>query len=223
MAPLQEPLKAPSQEPLMANLTELIEAGLTELDLQRSDRLVEGLQCLLEQLIKWNRVYNLTAIKEAEQIIERHFLDSLSVHRYFTGVNIIDVGSGGGFPGLPLALYYPSKNFTLLDSNGKKTRFLQQMKVELGMDNCQIVHSRVETYENHFDQVTCRAFASLAGIIKNTGHMLSINGEILALKGKLEVSETREDLSPFKIEAIHNLTRSRVGGQRHLVVLRKID
>ncbi|HIG42141.1 MAG TPA: 16S rRNA (guanine(527)-N(7))-methyltransferase RsmG [Gammaproteobacteria bacterium] len=203
------------------NINMAIEDGLTEMGLQFDNQFVCGLADLLEQLVKWNKTYNLTAIRDPAQIITHHIFDSLSVQAHVKGANIIDVGSGAGFPGLPLALYFPEKNFTLLDSNGKKTRFLQQVKIVLGLKNCRIVQSRAEVYRETFDQVICRAFASLADITEKTAHLLSCHGEILALKGKLDEAETRSDISPFQITTTHLLAVPQVGAERHLVILKK--
>ena len=121
-----------------------IQEGLDLLGLKARAGVVSRLEELVEELIKWNRIYNLTSITQPGKIVSHHILDSLAVQPYIHTDSIIDVGSGAGFPGLPLALYSPDQRFTLLDSSGKKIRFLQQMKISLELDNCQIVHERAE-------------------------------------------------------------------------------
>ena len=203
------------------NQHEIIADGLHELGLEPFPGLIGQLGCFVSQLVKWNRTYNLTAIRKADQIITRHLLDSLVIQTYVRGTRVIDVGSGAGFPGIPLALYFPGKHFTLLDSNGKKTRFLQQMKIDLGLDNCEVVNSRVEEFDSKFDQVTCRALASLAEITEKTAHLLESGGEILALKGRVLAEELDECAGSFEITAIHDLNVPGIDAERQLVILRK--
>ena len=121
----------------------------------------------LELLVKWNRVYNLTAIKDPKQMVTHHLLDSLSISPYLHGDRLIDVGTGAGLPGIPLAITHRHKQFVLLDSNVKKTRFCRQAAAELGLDNVEVVHSRVEDYrpERLFSSVISRAYTSLSGMI----------------------------------------------------------
>ncbi|MDP7577248.1 MAG: 16S rRNA (guanine(527)-N(7))-methyltransferase RsmG [Pseudomonadales bacterium] len=198
-----------------------IQEGLDLLGLKASAGLVSRLEELVEELIKWNRIYNLTSITQPGKIVSHHILDSLAVQPYIHTDSIIDVGSGAGFPGLPLALYSPDQRFTLLDSSGKKIRFLQQMKISLELDNCQIVHERAEDHASKYDQIACRAFSSLAEITKKTAHLLSHHGEILALKGRLDSDEASANLDPFKILDIHKLEVPFVDAERHLVVMKR--
>jgi len=140
----------------------------------------------LNLLNKWNKAYNLTAIRRIEEMVDKHIIDSLSIAPYLHGQNILDVGTGAGLPGIPLAITFPGKNFVLLDSNGKKTRFLTEAKRQLRLDNIEIVQSRVENYhfEAGFDTVTSRAFASLEQMIAWTEHLINARGIWLAMKGK---------------------------------------
>ena len=147
--------------------------GLVELGLNQTDTLSERLSSFVADLVKWNKVYNLTAIRDPNQIVVQHIFDSLSVHTYIDGDTIIDVGTGGGFPGIPLAMLMPHRRFTLLDSNGKKTRFLQQMVINHGLTNCEVIQSRAESYAAEFDVVICRAFASLTDIVRFAGHLVA--------------------------------------------------
>jgi len=199
---------------------QLIRSGLKDLKIEDTEGLSDKLDQFVDALIKWNKTYNLTAIREPDQIISHHILDSLSVNSYLKGANIIDVGSGGGFPGIPLALLFPEKTFTLLDSNGKKTRFLQQMKIELGLGNCTVVQARVEDHVGFYDQVCCRAFSSLANICEGTKHLLGKNGEILALKGKLDTENVEDMPAEFELNASYKLAVPMISADRHLLVLK---
>ncbi|MFT7688384.1 MAG: 16S rRNA (guanine527-N7)-methyltransferase [Candidatus Azotimanducaceae bacterium] len=200
---------------------QLIGNGLLDLKIGDKNGLSGRLSQFVDALIKWNKTYNLTAIRESDQIVSHHILDSLSVFPYIKGSSIIDFGSGAGFPGIPLALIFPEKNFTLLDSNGKKTRFLQQMKIELGLKNCSVIQSRVEDHDGLYDQVCCRAFSSVTNICVSAQHLLKEDGEILALKGKLD-TENIEDMPPeFELLATHKLVVPTITAERHLLVLKK--
>ncbi len=160
--------------------------GLEALDISIDDQQVTQLLAFVQLLEKWNKAYNLTAIRNKEAMIGLHILDSLAVAPYVQGPRIIDIGTGAGLPGIPLAIYYPSMHFTLLDSNAKKTRFVQQAILELGLKNVTVCHIRVEQYqpEFNFDTVITRAFASLPDIIELTTRLLSEQGILLAMKGQ---------------------------------------
>jgi 16S rRNA (guanine527-N7)-methyltransferase len=142
--------------------------------------------CFIKLLEKWNKAYNLTSIRNTEDMVRLHLLDSLAIIPFIEGKHVIDIGTGAGLPGIPLAIYLPSIDFTLLDSNAKKTRFVQQVILELKLKNVSVCHNRVERYlpEVSFNTVITRAFASLSDIVKLTGHLLSKNGIILAMKGQ---------------------------------------
>ncbi|MBL4681017.1 MAG: 16S rRNA (guanine(527)-N(7))-methyltransferase RsmG [Pseudomonadales bacterium] len=198
-----------------------IRDGILSMGLDDKDALAEQLDQFVSSLVKWNKIYNLTAIREKDQIVSLHILDSLSVCPYIKGASTIDVGSGGGFPGIPLALYFPEREFVLLDSNGKKTRFLCQMKIELGLKNCTIIQSRVEDYAGSFDQVCCRAFASLDDIYSRSAHLLNEDGEILALKGKLETEDLDIKKGVFELKEVHKLYVPTVAADRHLIIIKK--
>lgn len=171
--------------------------------------LVNGLECLrigfnedqisrllgfLELIENWNKTYNLTAIRDIEDMVRLHLLDSLAVLPFIKGKRVIDIGTGAGLPGIPLAIFLPETDFTLLDSNAKKTRFVRQAALELKLQNVDIRHSRVELFnpEQKFDTVITRAFAALPVIMKNTVHLLSEDGQILAMKGQIPQDELDE-------------------------------
>ena len=160
--------------------------GLESLDLPLDEDKIEQLMCFIKLLEKWNKAYNLTSIRNTEDMVRLHLLDSLAIIPFIEGKHVIDIGTGAGLPGIPLAIYLPSISFTLLDSNAKKTRFVQQVILELKLKNVSVFHNRVEHYlpEVSFNTVITRAFASLSDIVKLTGHLLSKNGIILAMKGQ---------------------------------------
>lgn len=142
----------------------------------------------LDLMRKWNKAYNLTAITDPEQMVIRHALDSLSILPFINESPVLDVGSGAGLPGIPLALALPQLHFTLLDSNGKKTRFLTQTRIELGLKNVEIVHNRIEDYRPSRLPaiITCRAFAALDTILERTRHLVTSQTRVLAMKAKDE-------------------------------------
>lgn len=190
-------------------------------------QLLEKLFTYAELLVKWNNVYNLTAITKMEDIAYKHFLDSLLVLPYLQGDRIIDVGTGAGLPGIPLALSCQGKQFTLLDSNNKKIRFLRQVITELGLKNVTVIHARSEEFmpANKFDTVIVRAFAALPIIIEKTQHLVAPHGEIVAMKGKV----TPEDLTALPAEFVIQETIrvdtktefSKQLGKRHIIRVTK--
>ncbi|OLO04220.1 MULTISPECIES: 16S rRNA (guanine(527)-N(7))-methyltransferase RsmG [Salinicola] len=167
----------------------LLDEGLATLnvDVERQQR--ERLLALLALLHKWNRAYNLTAVRSPEAMVSRHLLDSASVAFAVTGPTLLDVGAGPGFPGLVLAILDPELQVTLLDSNGKKVRFQRQAVMELGLDNVRCEQVRVESFDASFDQIISRAFAALGDFIGLTEPLLARGGEWLAMKGGLEARE----------------------------------
>lgn len=201
-------------------LREDLESGMKalglEVDSDRSDRLLD----FVGDLLKWNKVYNLTAIRNEHDVLRQHLLDSLSISPHLEAETVIDVGTGGGFPGIPLSLFHPETDFVLLDSNIKKTRFLQQMVINHGLRNCEVVHTRAESYSQTFEVVVCRAFASLPDIIELAGHMVAPGGKLLAMKGQLnqEVDEIAEN-SAFSVQEIIPLDVPGLDAERHLIVL----
>ena len=173
----------------------------------------------LQLIQKWNRAFNLTAITDLDQMVIRHLLDSLSILPFINVSPVLDVGTGAGLPGIPLALARPDIEFVLLDSNGKKTRFLTQVKIELGIENIEIIHSRVEDYRpgKTFSIVTCRAFAALNTILVRTQHLLTSETRILAMKGKLEMPALD---AGFKQVDSHPLQVAWLNEERQLIEIR---
>ncbi len=172
----------------------------------------------VELLLKWNKTYNLTAINDPEEIIIRHILDSLAVAPYIQGERILDVGSGAGLPGIPLALAFPEKQFVLLDSNNKKIRFLTVVIATLKLNNVTVVQKRVEQYQpkHLFDCIVTRALAAVTEIIKITQHLYNEHGILAAMKGKYPTEELQEIQ---KHVIVHPLKVPLLNEQRHVVII----
>ena len=158
-------------------------AGLEALGLGGTESLVEASLHFQALLLKWNKVTNLTAITSPEQVITHHLLDAYAVNPWITGHTVLDVGSGGGIPGIPLALVNPDKDFILLDPNGKKTRFMTQVKIELELANVAVIQARVEDHKGQYDQVISRAFRQVGGFVDSCGRLVRPGGSLLAMKG----------------------------------------
>ncbi len=196
--------------------------GLEKMGLEIPPQTQSALIRYLLLMQKWNKAYNLTAIRDLDQMVIKHCLDSLSIKPFINESPILDVGTGPGLPGIPLALTDPEKKFVLLDSNGKKTRFLTQVKIELGIENIEVIHSRVEDYQSgyEFGIITCRAFAAINTILERTQHLVTSTTRILAMKGKEEMPE----LPPgFEQVNSHDLQVAWLDEERHLIELRKIE
>jgi 16S rRNA (guanine527-N7)-methyltransferase len=196
------------------NLKEKIESGLVALTLKSHPEVVEKLEQYLALITKWNKVTNLTSIDNPEQMVVIHLLDSLSIQPYLSGHRILDVGSGAGLPGIPLALINQDKDFILLDSNGKKTRFMVQAAIELGIRNIEVVHSRAQDFQGEFDHVVCRAFAGTDDFVKTCSHLLAPGGTLLAMKGPAESAVTRP---PGFKQSIHQLQVPYMPSERYLI------
>lgn len=201
-------------------------AGLQRMQLEPTEQQVELLLGYLSLLIKWNKAYNLTSIRDPEKMVDLHLLDSLAVVSFFAeGENIIDVGTGPGLPGMILAIMYPNKRLTLLDSNGKKTRFMFQAKTELGLTNVTIVNDRVEAYHppEPFDMIASRAFASLQDMVSWCQHLRADNGRFLAMKGQFPQQELDALPAGYELEASYPIEVPGVEGQRHMLRLKAVD
>jgi len=203
------------------NFRQIITSGIDGLNLDASQIQINQTLDYLSLLQKWNQSFNLVSSRNNLEIVERHILDSLSVNEYIGGECILDMGSGAGLPGIPLAIFNPEKKFILLDSNGKKTRFLQQVKTALHLQSIEIENSRVENYQtkHQIDMVVCRAFSSLAEIAKKAQHLLSRDCKILAMKGKFPEQEISELSEEFTVSNIVELKVPGISSERHLVEL----
>lgn len=198
-----------------------LDAGLHALGLSLGASARQGLMDFLALLVKWNRVYNLTAVRDPGEMVTRHLLDSLAVLPQVQGPRLLDVGSGAGLPGIPLALACPDWSFTLLDSNGKKTRFITQAVAELGLGNVSVVQARVAEYTagTPFDTVISRAFASLADMLDQTGHLCAPNGQVLAMKGVYPGEELAALPAGWRVAGVSALQVPGLAGERHVVRL----
>jgi 16S rRNA (guanine527-N7)-methyltransferase len=196
--------------------------GCKKLEITLSDQEQNQLIQYIELFFKWNKAYNLSAIKDVHSMVDRHLLDSLAILPLIRGDNIIDVGTGGGLPGIPLAICKPNSKITLLDSNGKKTRFLHQVKTDLNLTNVTIVQSRVENYKPAmlFDGVVSRAFASLEDMVKGCRHMLLDNGRFWAMKGIYPEDELKPLQKHYIVENSYQLSIPGEPGERHLLEIK---
>ncbi len=203
---------------------ELIE-GAQQLGVILTEQQQQQLLQYLGLLIKWNKAYNLTAVRNPDEMVSRHLLDSLSVVQYVKqyGNDWLDVGSGGGMPGVPLAIIFPERKFTLLDSNGKKTRFLTQVKLELKLDNLEVIHNRVEAFTpaRAFSGIISRAFSSLADFTNWTRHLGDTNSHWLAMKGVHPDDELQALPEDFRLDSCQILKVPGCQGQRHLLILQR--
>jgi 16S rRNA (guanine527-N7)-methyltransferase len=177
----------------------------------------------LALLDKWNRVYNLTAVRDAERMVSHHLLDSLAAVPHFNGKTVLDVGSGGGLPGIPLAIARPELQVTLIDSIAKKTAFLLQAKAELGLTNLQVVTGRVEDFrpQTGFDIVTSRAFSDLREFVTLTRHLLKPGGRWLAMKGLMPHEEIAALPADVRVSADQALVVPGLDATRHLIELER--
>lgn len=210
-----------------ARYAEELRQGASLLGVNLSETQQEQLLGYLRLLNKWNKAYNLTAVRDPAEMVSRHLLDSISVAPYVAqgGSRWLDVGSGGGMPGVPLAILFPERSFTLLDSNGKKTRFLTQVRLELKLTNLEVVHSRVEAFrpEQAFAGITSRAFSSLEDFATWTRHLGDLDTRWLAMKGVQPDDELQALPNDYQLERCLVLKVPGCQGQRHLLILRRIS
>lgn len=200
-----------------------ISAVASEIGIHISESQNELLIQYLELLIKWNKAYNLTAIRDPKEMFIKHIVDSLSIAPFISGKNILDVGTGPGLPGIPMAILFPEKKFSLLDSNGKKTRFLIQARLSLKLTNVEVFNVRVENLlvDELFDQIMSRAFTALDNMVNLCKHLLSTKGQFLAMKGLIPESEISMLPKDYKITQITALTVPGCADQRHLITIEK--
>lgn len=196
-------------------------AGIAALGLDLPPNGETRLLAYLALLDKWNRVYNLTAVREPERMVSHHLLDSLAAVPHFSGPTVLDVGSGGGLPGIPLAIARPDLQVTLIDSVAKKTAFLLQAKAELGLANLTVATGRVEDFrpDTGFDSITSRAFSDLKEFVTLTRPLLKLGGRWLAMKGLYPNEEIAVLPGDVKVSADHALHVPGLDASRHLIVL----
>lgn len=202
---------------MINKLTSLLQAANISLSDQQKQQLI-GYVSLLD---KWNKAYNLTSVRDPQQMLVRHILDSIVVAPHLKGLRFIDVGTGPGLPGIPLAIVMPEAHFTLLDSLGKRVRFLRQVQHELGLENITPVQSRVEEFpsEPPFDGVISRAFASLEDMVNWCHHLPAPEGRFFALKGVRPDDEIASLPAGYTLDAVVELKVPQLDGERHLVII----
>ena len=209
--------------PAQAELDRRLEKGVVELGLSLGR---EGRSKLLQYLAlleKWNQVYNLTAIRGREKMVSGHLLDCLAVIPYLTGTRLLDIGSGAGFPGIPVAVARPDIQVVLLDSNHKKAAFLRQAVTELQLKNATVVCERVEAWRaaEKFDCIISRAFAELAEFIALTKHLLAPGGVLAAMKGVYPFEEIERLPPDFRLRQVHAFAVPGLEAERHLVLIER--
>jgi 16S rRNA (guanine527-N7)-methyltransferase len=197
----------------------VLQSAAAQLGVALSAAKAADLLRLLDELDEWNQRMNLTAIKQRDQQITKHLLDSLSIHRHLRGAHVVDVGTGAGFPGLPLAIVDPDLQVTLLDSTAKKLKFVDHVATLLGLSNVATVHTRAEAYQpkQRFDTVVARAVGPLETFVKWAGHLCIGGGRLLAMKGRYPHEELTKLPSGWKLAAVHRLDVPGLDEERHLV------
>ena len=201
------------------SLQEQLEQGIATLGLSLPDGAVSRLLDYQALLQRWNAAYNLTAVRDPAEMITRHLLDSLAILPHVHGASLADLGTGPGLPGIVLAIAAPGREILLVDSNGKKVRFLREAIRALKLDGVRAVQSRVEDVEGRFDCITARAFASLADMLGWGGHLLAPDGIWLAMKGKRPDDELPGMPTGFVLRETHELSVPGLAAERHLLVL----
>lgn len=200
----------------------LLRDGIKKMGLTVSDEQQQKMVEYLGLLEKWNKAYNLTAVRDPLQMVARHLLDSLTMVPYIRGARVLDVGTGPGLPGIPLAILFPETRFVLLDSSGKKTRFMTQAITALGIGNIEVHNGRVEAYhaDQPFDQIVSRAFAELKLMVELTRHLLADGGEWVAMKGRSPNDELAAIADEVECVGIDAVTVPSDDGERHIVRMR---
>lgn len=198
--------------------------GIKQLNLNIDEEKQELLLRYLEQLAKWNKAYNLSGIKDPGSMLTLHLLDSLSILPFISETSVLDVGTGAGLPGIPIAICKPKTEISLLDSNGKKTRFLFQAITQLSLKNTEVINNRVENYQSpkSVDIVVSRAYSSLAQFISQTRHLLGEKSKLLAMKGHYPQTEIDALPEGFKLLEVHKLHIPGEAGLRHLLEIVRI-
>lgn len=195
-------------------------SGVQALGLELTTEAQDKLAAYLEFLLKWNRTYNLTALRDPEQGVTHHLLDSLAILPWITAAPLLDVGSGGGLPGIPLAIARPELAVTMVDAVQKKVSFLQQAAIELGLTNVQAVHARVENLSGQYGQISSRAFAEMKDFVGLTRHLLAPDGVWLAMKGVRPDSEIAALPPGVLVTRIQPLAVPGLDAERHLIILK---
>ena len=195
-------------------------AGLSRLGLNLPEEAQRQLLAFRDLLLKWNKTYNLTALRDPAQAVSHHLLDSLAILPHVGNGNLLDVGSGGGLPGIPLAIAKPELAVSMVDTVQKKTTFLQQAVIELALRNVTVHHARVEEMQGQYAQISSRAFAELGLFISLTRHLLAPDGRWLAMKGVRPDDELQALRADITVEAIIPLSVPGLDAERHLIILK---
>jgi 16S rRNA (guanine527-N7)-methyltransferase len=200
-----------------------VRAGLQSLDVDPARGVSAALTHFLLLLEKWNKAFNLTAVRDPQEMVARHLLDSLTARPFLHGATVLDVGTGAGLPGMPLAIIDADRQFFLLDSGGKKTRFVRHAVGELGLRNVEVVQARVEAYvpAEPFDTIICRAFASLREFVCRCGALAASDGRLVAMKGRAPDDELANLPGGWDVAELVPLTVPGLAGERHIVVLER--
>jgi 16S rRNA (guanine527-N7)-methyltransferase len=207
-----------------STLQQLLADGIRDMELAVSPAQQDQLMDYLALMFKWNSVYNLTSLRDPVQMVTHHLLDSLAaVPAFCDAVNVLDVGAGGGLPGIVLAIVRPDMKVSMIDTVHKKTAFLTQVKAELGLANVTVYTMRVEQLQvsDKFDVITSRAFADLSDFVNWSSHLLAEGGRYIALKGVAPRDEQERLPAEWKVSAVQPLQVPRLGAERHLVFIER--
>lgn len=204
-------------------MQQLLTQALKENNLTVTDSAQQQLLTYLDLMHRWNKVFNLTAITNPREMVYLHIIDSLAVQPYLTGKRLLDVGSGAGLPGIPLAIVNPDQQWVLLDKNNKKTRFLTQASAELRLTNVEVAHARCEDFKPSqcFDNILSRAFGTLSLFAESTAHLLCEHGQFIAMKGKYPQEEINELPTRFLLQKSAQLDIKGISIERHVICLSK--
>jgi 16S rRNA (guanine527-N7)-methyltransferase len=203
---------------------EMLVEGALKIGIGLQAAQTESLLRLVDELELGNAQFNLSGIRDRPGMLRKHVLDSLTLQPYLRGERVADVGTGAGFPGLPLAIVNPLRRFTLIEATGKKARFVAQAAELIGCGNVQVVNSRAENYRpaELFDTVTARALASLTDFVSFAGHLCAPGGRLLAMKGKLPENEMSALPGSFRVSAVQRLHVPGLNDERHLIELERL-
>ena len=209
---------------MAADIESRLAAGLSELGLALAPAQVDALLTLVMELADWNARFNLTAIKDPAEVVDKHLLDSLAVLPYLKGLTVADVGSGAGFPGLPLAIADLDRRYSLIESTGKKVTFLRHACTMLRLPNVEVVQGRAEAMKpkKPFDTIVARALGSLAEFVRVAGHLAGRNGRLLAMKGKVPEEELKAIPTGWKALAVRPIRVPGLDAERCLVELARV-
>ena len=203
---------------------DLLQQGVMQLSLQLDESQIDQLLRFGDLIVKWNKTHNLTAITDPLGVVSKHLLDSLSISSSFPEGRALDVGSGAGLPGIPLAIVNPQQEFTLIDSSLKRIAFIREVKRELALTNITAIHSRVEDFKGEsFAVITSRAFSSLATMLQQTQHLLADGGCWFAMKGVVPTEEINNIGSAFEVQKTNKLLVPGLDAERHIIQIRLVN